>query len=154
MGDPMTMTAPGGARRRRRRAAVATSLAATALGLGLTTGTAEAALRTRTDRFTFTNEAGAQVTCTVESVQDLSEDGSLTVSTALSGPADCTASFMDIAAYERGPDGDYQEIEYIEGRGTFLTMTLHDVTAPIRSAHFVFLDACNCNHSYDLSQPK
>lgn len=150
----MTSTAPAGTRRGRRRVAVAASLAATALGLGLTTGTAEAALRTRSNSFTFTNGAGVRVTCTVEGVQDLSDDGSLTVSTTLSGHADCTASFMDIAVYERRSDGQYEEIEYIEGRGTFLSMTLEDVTAPIRSLHFVFLDTCDCSHSLDLRQPK
>ena len=129
-------------------------LAATALGLGFGTGTAGAAALSRTDSFTFTNSAGARVTCTVESVQDLAGDGSLTVSTTLSGPADCTASYMDLAVlYQRRSDGE-SDSAFQEGQGTSLSYSVDDVAAPVRSQHFVQVGACECLYRYYLSQPK
>jgi len=133
---------------------VVAPLAVTALGLGFGSGTAGAAALSRTDSFTFTNQAGARVTCTVESVQDLSDDGSLTLSTTLSGPADCTASFMDIGVvYERRSDGE-SDSAYRPGEGTFLSLSVDDVAAPVRSEHLVFLDTCGCEYLYELRQSK
>lgn len=140
--------------RGRRRFAVAAPLAATALGLGLSTGTAAAALRTRTDSFTFTNRAGARVTCTVQSVQDLADDGSLTVSTTLSGPADCTADYMDIGVVYRHRSTGEQDSAFQEGRGTSLSFSVEDVAAPVRSEHIVLLNSCECFYRYQLRQSK
>jgi hypothetical protein len=140
--------------RSRRRAAVVAPLAATALGLGLGTGTAGAALESRTDSFTFSNRAGASVTCTVDSVQGLSDDGSLTVSTTLSGPAECTASFMDIGVVYRHRSTGESDSAYQESRGTSLSYSVDDVAVPIRSEHIVLLDACDCLYRYELRQSK
>jgi hypothetical protein len=133
---------------------VVAPLAVTALGLGLGTAPAGAASLSRTDSFTFTNPAGARVTCTVQSVQDLSDGGSLAVSTTLSGPADCTANYMDLAVlYQRRSDGE-SDSAFQEGQGTSLSYTVDDVAAPVRSQHFVQVDACGCLYRYYLSQPK
>src|SRR5918997_1260669 len=97
-----------GARRGRRRAAVVAPLAATLRGRGLSGGTADAASRARTDSFTFTNRAGARVTCTVQSFQDqFSEDGfsGLSVATSLSGPAACNG-FLSVFVDYRDANGE------------------------------------------------
>ena len=139
---------------KRRRAAAVAPLAATALGLGLGTGTAGAASISRTDSFTFTNRAGNSVTCTVESVQDLSDDGFLTVSTSLSGPADCTASSIGVyVEYHARSDGDFQNSS-VEGEGRFVSATYFNAAPSVFSSHSVSLPACACNPSYDLSQSK
>ena len=146
--------AEGTARSGRRRAAVLAPLAATALGVGLSSGTADAALRTRTDSFSFTSRAGARVTCTVDSTQDLADDGSLTVSTILSGPTDCTASYMDVAAlYHHRSDGA-SDSAFREGSGRSISLSVGDVAAPVRSQHVVYLDTCRCQFLYELSQSK
>jgi hypothetical protein len=133
---------------------VVAPLAATALGLGLGTGTAGAALESRTDSFTFSNRAGASVTCTVDSVQDLSDDGSLTVSTTLSGPAECTASFMDIGVvYRHRSDGSGHRA-VVEGEGRSVSATYDDVAPRVQSTHFVNLAACDCGGGYSLVQSK
>jgi hypothetical protein len=137
-----------------RRAAVVAPLAATALALGLGTGTAGAADLSRTDTFTFTNSSGSRVTCTVVSTQDLADDGTLTVSTTLSGPADCTASYMDVAAvYHRRSDGQ-QDSAFREGRGTSISLSVDDVGTPVSSQHVVYLQTCGCQYLYELRQPK
>ena len=138
----------------RRGAAVVAPLAATALGLGLGTGPAGAASLSRTDSFTFTNASGARVTCTVESVQDLADDGSLTVSTTLSGPADCTASFMDIGVAYRHRSTGESDSAYQESRGTSLSFSVGDVAVPVRSEHLVYLNSCRCQYLYELRQSK
>ena len=123
-------------------------LAATLLGLGLSTGTADAASRARTDSFTFTNRAGARVTCTVQSFQDqFSEDGfsGLSVSTSLSGPADCTG-FLDIFVETR--------FTYVSAEGRSVSGFFEDAAAPVFSSHYVFVPACECSHGYELSQSK
>jgi hypothetical protein len=151
----MTDTAPARARRRRRRAAVVAPLAATALALGLSPGTADAASRSRTDSFTFTNRAGARVTCTVESFQEqFSEQGfsGLSVATFLSGPADCTG-FLSIFVEYRRPDGESQ-FAFVDAEGRSVSAFFEDAAAPVRSSHFVFVPACECSHGYELSQPK
>lgn len=151
----MTNTAPVRGRRGRRRAAVVAPLAATALALGLSTGTADAATRSRTDSFTFTNRAGARVTCTVQSFQDqFSEPGfsGLGVSTSLSGPADCTG-FLSIFVEYRGSDGESQ-FASVDAEGRSVSGFFEDAATPVQSFHSVFLPACECSHGYELSQPK
>ena len=127
-------------------------LAATALGLGFGTGVAGAAELARTDSFTFTNPAGARVTCTVESTQDLSRDGQITASTTLSGPADCTASSMSIFVQYSG-SGDSGTAR-VEGEGRFLSTTIDTAATSVTSSHFVRVEACDCGGGYDLSQSK
>ena len=129
-------------------------LAATALGLGLCTGTADAASRTRTDSFTFTNRAGTSVTCTVDSAQDLSEDGFLTLSITLSGPADCTPSSVGIyVEYHARSDGDFLNAR-VQGDGRSLSATYFDAAPSVFSTHGVSVPACDCNAIYDLRQSK
>jgi len=133
---------------------VVAPLAVTALGLGLGTGTAGAVLKSRTDSFTFRNPSGAQVTCTVQSAHDLADDGSLTVSTTLSGPVECTASFMDIGVEYRHRSTGEADSAYQESSGTSLSYSIDDVAAPVRSEHLVLLDACDCLYLYELRQSK
>ena len=136
-------------------AAVVAPLAATALGLGLGTGTAGAASRSRTDTFTFTNRAGTSVTCTVESTQDLSEElGSLTLSTTVSGPADCNPSSLGLyVEYHARSDGDFQSAS-VQGEGRSLSATYFNAAPSVFSTHFVSVPACDCSPSYDLRQSK
>jgi hypothetical protein len=139
--------------RKRRRAALIAPLAATALGLGLSVGPAGAASRSRTDTFTFTNSAGNSVTCTFESVQDLTDNGFLTVSTTVSGPADCDASRMAIhVEYHRSGGGS--GTSDVEGQGRFLSATYTGVAPSVFSAHAASLPGCGCFISYDLRQSK
>ena len=120
------------------------ALAATALGLALSTGTAVAASRSGTDDFTFTNRAADTVPCTVDTVQELSETGLLSVSTTLSGPEDCTASRLSIyVEYRRRSDGTGQWVS-TEGEGRFLSATFDDVASRVGSQHSVYLSACDC----------
>jgi hypothetical protein len=128
---------------------------AVALGLGLSTGTADAASRSRTDSFTFTNRAGARVTCTVESFQDQFSEpdfSGLSVATFLSGPADCTG-FLAIFVEYRSSDGETRFAD-VTAEGTSVSGFFDDAAAPVHSSHFVFVPACECNHGYELSQPK
>jgi hypothetical protein len=134
---------------------VVAPLAATALGLALSTGTAGAALRSRTDSFTFTNRAGARVTCTVESFQDqFSEEGfnGLSVGTFLSGPADCAGSLNIFVEY-RDTDGE-SRFASLSAEGRSVSGFFEDAVTPVQSFHSVFVPACECYHDYALSQPK
>jgi hypothetical protein len=139
--------------RMRRKAAVVAPLAATALTLGLGTGTAGAASRTRTDTFSFTNAAGTSVACTIESVQDLSDNGFLTVSTTVSGPADCEPSSLSLhVEYHRVGGGG--EFSNVQGAGRSLSATYSGVAPSVLSAHGGYLPACGCSFGYDLRQTK
>lgn len=129
-------------------------LAATVLGVGLGIDTAGAAELSRTDTFTFTNPAGARVTCTVESAQDLSDTGTLRVSTTLSGTEDCTASSMDIAVEYRSRSDGSGHRAVVEGEGRSLSATYDDVAPSVRSSHFVSVEACDCGGGYDLTRSK
>jgi len=135
-------------------AKVVAPLTATALGLGLGTGTAGAAVRSRTDTFTFTNRAGASVTCTMTSVQDLSETGRLRVSTTLSGPADCTASSLSISVQWARPSDGAARVAVVEGEGRSISATLDDIPSTVRSGHGGRFPACECNAGHSLSQSK
>ena len=151
----MTNTATTRSRRKRRRAAVVAPLAVTALGLGLSTGTAGAASRSRTDSFSFTNRAGARVTCTVESFQDQFSDqgfSGLSVATFLSGPDDCTG-FLSIFVEYRDASGA-SRFASADAEGRSVSAFLEDAEAPVQSFHFVSVPACECSHDYELSQPK
>jgi hypothetical protein len=140
---------------RRRAAAVVAPLAATALGLGLGTGPAGAASRSRSDSFTFTNRAGASVTCTVESSQDLdSGNGFLTLSTTISGPADCTPSSIGVyVEYHLRPDGDSASAS-VSGDGRSISAFFREAAPSVFSTHSVSVAACDCTPSYDLHQSK
>lgn len=140
---------------KRRSAGVFAALAATAMGLGLETGTAGAATRSRSDSFTFTNGAGNSVTCTVESSQDLdAENGFLTLSTTISGPADCTPSSIGIyVEYHRRSNGEFASAS-VEGDGRSISAFIRDAAPSVVSAHGVTVPACDCNPSYDLQQSK
>jgi hypothetical protein len=151
--DPMTNTAPAQHRRGRRRAVAVAPLAATVLGLGRSTGTADAALRSRTDTITFTNRAGVSVTCTVGSFHELSDVGRVRASTTLSGPADCTASFMSLFLQYSRSNGESRTAE-VEGEGRFLPATLDAAAVSVQSSHFVSLPASECSHGHRLRQSK
>jgi hypothetical protein len=151
----MRNTSPARARRTRRRAAVVAPLAVTALGLGLSTGTAGADTRSRTDSFTFTNRAGARVTCTLDSYQDqFSDEGfsGLAVGSFLSGPADCNG-FLNIFVDYRGPDGG-SRFASVDAEGRSVSGFFDDAAAPVQTFHSVFVPACECSFGYELSQPK
>jgi hypothetical protein len=129
-------------------------LAATALGLGLGTSTAGAAVRSRIDTFDFTNRAGATVTCTVESTEDLDSDDFLTVSTTVSGPADCTPSLITmLVSYESTSSGGTVNAR-VEGDGRSLSALFGNAAPSIYSEHFVAVPACDCTVGYDLRQSK
>jgi hypothetical protein len=133
---------------------VVAPLAATALALGLGTGTAGAASRARTDSFTFTNDAGNSVTCTVESAQELSEDGFLTLTTTVSGPADCDPSSLGLyVEYHARSDGDFHNSS-VHGEGRSLSATYFNAAPSVASVHSVSVPACDCSPSYDLRQSK
>ena len=150
----MTNTAPARHRRGRRRAAVVAPLAATVLGLGLSTGTAGAASRSRTDTITFTNRAGDTVTCTVKGFHELSDNGRISASTTLSGPADCTASYMSLSVQYSRANGESRSVG-VEGDGRFLSMSVDAAAVSVEgSSHFVSLSACECSHGYTLRQSK
>lgn len=133
---------------------MAAPLAATVLGLGLSTGTAGAASRSRTDTITFTNGAGDTVTCTVEGFHELSEDGRISASTTLSGPADCTASYMNLFVRYSRADGESRTVE-VEGEGRFLSTSTDAAAVSVEaSSHFVSLPACGCSHGFTLRHSK
>ena len=149
----MTDTAPAQHRRGRRWAVAAAPLTATVFGLGLGTGTAGAASRSRTDTITFTNRAGDDVTCTLESFHELSEAGRIFASTTLSGPADCTASLISLSVRYSRSDGEFRNAE-VQGEGRSLSATFDVAAVSVESSHFVSLPACGCSHGYGLSQSK
>jgi hypothetical protein len=143
-------------RRARCAGTVAGSLAAAAVAVVVTgpPAAAEVQSKTRTDAFTFTvSGTSTSVTCNIAStLQYDTATRRFTASTVISGPErpECRGSYPEVTVVES--DGS---THHAQGYGGIVNMTYRPVGNSLRSAHFVYFQACNCTSpSRNQSLPK
>jgi len=144
---------------RKRAAAVLAPLAAGITVLGLGMGTASAAFVSDETDFTYTNNFGETVDCTILSDQDFdaSRDDTGFAQTFVSGDPECADSFVDIVVTYLAPGRKPVTAEaggFGEAFGSW-----EPVAEDFRSEHFVDFFNCDfevsdCSYDVTLVQPK
>jgi hypothetical protein len=133
-------------RRARRAGVVATSLAAAAVAAVVTGAPAGAEVqnKTRTDNFTFTvTGTSTSVTCGITSTLQYDTSAQkFTASTVISGTerSECRSSYPEVTVVES--DGS---THHAQGYGGIVNMSYGPVGNSLRSAHFIYFQACNCS---------
>lgn len=139
-----------------RAGAVGGALAAAAVAAVVTAppASAEIQTKTRTDSFTFTVTGTAtQVTCSFTSTLQYDTDTKVFIAgTAISGTErpECRASWPEVTVVES--DGT---THHAQGYGGIVNMSAGPVGNSLRSAHFVYFQACSCSSpTVNQSLPK
>ena len=144
---------------RKRAAAVLAPVAAGITVLGLGTGTASAAFVSEEAEFSYTNQFGQTVDCTIFSTNDFdpSRDDVAFASTFVGGDAECADSFVDVVVTYLAPGRQPVTAEaagFGEAFGSW-----EPVAEDFRSDHFVDFFNCDfevsdCSYDVTLVQPK
>jgi len=140
----------------RRAGAVGGALALAAVAAVVTGPPATAAVqsKTRTDSFSFTvSGTTTRVTCSFTSTLTFdTANRQFTASTVISGTenANCRSSWPEVTVIES--DGT---THHAQGYGGIVNMSGGPVTSSLRSAHFVYFQACSCSSpTVNQSLPK
>jgi len=131
--------------RARRAGAVAGTLAAAAVAVVVTgpPAAAEVQSKTRSDPFTFTvSGTTTSVTCTITSTLQYDTDTQrFTAGTVITGTerSECRGSWPEVTVVESDNSS-----HHAQGYGGIVNMSYGPVGNSLRSAHFVYFQACNC----------